>query len=54
MSTPRDRAAVVAATLIAIIANRLRDPATREEIAAVLREEFEEMARQIRNELRSD
>jgi hypothetical protein len=50
----RDRASVVAATVIAIILNRLRDPTAREEIIAVLREEFEESARQARNELRSD
>lgn len=49
-----DRASAVATTLIAILMDRLRDPATREEIAAVLRDEFEDIARQIRNELRSD
>jgi hypothetical protein len=54
MSGPRDRATVVATTLVAILANRLRDPATREEIAKALREEFEEIARQVRNELRLD
>jgi len=42
-----------ATTILAILVNRLRDPATRDEIAAVLREEFEDVARQIRND-RSD
>lgn len=50
----RDRATLVATTLIAILMDRLREPATRDEIAAVLREEFAEITRQIRNELRPD
>ena len=50
----RDRATAVATTVIAIIANRLRDPAMREEIAAVLRDQFEAIARQVRDELRPD
>jgi len=49
-----DRATAVATTLIAILMNRLRDPATRDEIAAVLRDEFEEIARQVRDETRPD
>ena len=49
-----DRAAVVATTLLAILMDRLRDPATREEITILLRDEFEAVARQIRNELRPD
>jgi len=47
---PKDRATVVAATVIAIVANRLRDPATRDEIIAVLRDEFADVARQTRTE----
>jgi len=50
----QDRPSVVATTVISIMVNRLRDPITREEIIAVLREELEENARQIRDELRSD
>jgi hypothetical protein len=37
----KDRAAAVATTLVAIFVARLRDSATRDAIAAVLREEFE-------------
>jgi len=50
----QDRATAVAITLISILMDRLRDPATREEIAAVLRDEFEAIARQARDELRLD
>jgi hypothetical protein len=50
----RDRAAALATTLVAILVNRLRDPATRDEIVAVLRDEIEDIARQIRNEARPD
>ena len=38
----RDRASVVATTLIAIMLNRLRDPATHDEIAAALRDELKD------------
>jgi hypothetical protein len=46
----RDRASVVAATLISIVTRCLRDPATHQEITAVLREEFADIQRSTLNE----
>jgi hypothetical protein len=49
-----DRATVVADTFLAIVANRLRDPAARKELIDVLRDEFQDIARQARGERRLD
>jgi hypothetical protein len=40
--------------LTALLMDRLHEPAVRDEIATVLREEFEAISRQVGNELRSD
>jgi len=50
----KDRAAAVATTVLAILMDRLRDPHTRDEILTVLRGEFDDLTRQIRNELHPD
>jgi hypothetical protein len=50
----RDRASVVANTLIGILARHLRDPATHQEITAVLREEFEDIRRSAVTETRPE
>jgi hypothetical protein len=49
-----DRASVVATTLIAIVTRCLRDPATCQEIAAVLRDEFEDVRRTALTETRPE
>ena len=48
----RDRAAVVATTLISIVARHLRDPAIHNEITAVLREELADIQRSTLTETR--
>ena len=49
----QDRATAVATALLAIVDNRPRDVA-REEIIALLRDEFADVARQVRDELRAE
>jgi len=50
----RDRAATVAVTLCALIAQRGYDPALQAEIAALLREEFLKIEQQVLTEIRVD
>jgi hypothetical protein len=49
----RDRADAVAAAILGIMARWLRDPALRDEITAKLRDEIEDLRRQILNDIRS-
>ena len=50
----KDRAAVVAAAVTAIVKRALHDPALEREIAAALREEFHNIKQQVLNETRAE
>ena len=49
---PQDRASVLATTLISILVRRLPAPEMHAEIAETLREEFHDIAREVRDETR--
>jgi hypothetical protein len=48
----KDRADAVAAAVVSIIARWLRAPALRDEIVATLRDEFDDLHRQLLNDIR--
>jgi hypothetical protein len=50
----KDRAAVVATALIALLTRVLRNPTLHQEVAAMLRDEFEDIQRQLLNERNRD
>jgi len=54
MTGPKDRAAVVAMSLATIIARAVRDPALQQQIAATLRDEFEDVRREALSERSRD
>jgi hypothetical protein len=51
---PKDRATVVATTLITIITRALRDPTLQQQVAAMLRDEFDDVRHQALSENKRD
>jgi len=49
---PQDRASILATRLISVLVRRLLAPEVHAEIAETLREEFHDIARQVRDETR--